>query len=405
MQYLKGKYSGASIHSDNIDETSKQQIKDFCDCEAFSGSRIVVMPDVHAGNGCVVGMAAKTNRIIPSLIGPDIGCGMTTTFFSTEKPIDFTKLDEFIKNNIPTGFNIRKNLEFNCKYSDNKLRILRAIEDAEDSLFWVFCTDKNKKDVFLRSLGTLGGGNHFIEIGQLYTDQQYTTLTNPYSIPDMYKNYNHYIMIVHSGSRGLGMKVFNHYHNIAKQSTKKDVPNNLFYLPRKNSNEYLAVQSDISNFAQANRTVISKFILDAIDGIQHGAWFNVHNSVISEGRKYVHRKGCCAITSGIMAVPLNMRDGSVLCKSKYSVALQDYIRILETIPHGAGRALSRTEAKNTITLDEYKTSMKDIYTSCINEDTLDESPMAYKDPRETIDYLNKFTTIIGFTKSLYNFKG
>lgn len=362
MIELEGKYNTAKIFSGYIEQTAISQIISLLNQPFVDGASIRIMSDVHAGAGCVIGFTADLHdMVIPNLIGVDIGCGMLVVD-TTGLPIYVEDLDRFIHANIPAGFDI---------HSQNKT----GNKEFEKLL----CFDKlYKNERFGLALGTLGGGNHFIEM----------------NITDAGKKY----LVIHTGSRNMGKQVADFYQKIAIEkgtATQKD----LCYLEGADMEDYLHDMKICQEYAVANRKEIATRILAYYDTkIENLDNFTtIHNYVnFDDG---IMRKGAVSAQAGErLIIPMNMRDGSLICVGKGNADWNF------SAPHGAGRIMSRGEAKRSISLDDYTASMDGIYTTCVNQGTLDESPMAYKPMEEIITNIGDTVEIVDIIKPIYNFK-
>ena len=400
MFELIGKYNTAKVFTNNIEPEAISQIIELCNQEFVKESKIRIMPDVHAGAGCTVGttMTVK-DKVVPNLVGVDIGCGMLTTAIA-EKEIDLEKLDKLIHDKIPAGFNIRKKKHDYLRYTD--LANLRCIDHV----------DMTRAEL---SLGTLGGGNHFIEA-------------------DRDDDGNIYI-VIHSGSRRLGLEVAKYYQEEAYRylngSTKEDaekliaklksegrhreieselaklknvkrtsVPKHLAYLEGKLLQDYIYDMNIVQKYAMWNRCAMMDEIIDGMNLTDIGSFTTIHNYIAPEGGdRIILRKGAVAAYEGEwLLIPINMRDGSLICEGK-SNPEWNY-----SAPHGAGRIMSRSQAKATFKMGDYIAEMKDVYTTSVSTDTLDECPMAYKNMQEIIDNIGDTVNVLKVIKPIYNFK-
>lgn len=403
MKEVTGTYNTAKIFTDNVDEGSIKQIELLCNQEFTSGAKIRMMPDVHAGAGCTICTTMTiTDKIVPNLVGVDIGCGMETIMFKADSEISQTfdpaLLDSIIRSNIPSGFDIR----------DSQHELANEVN-------WDGVRAKYNKVKAKRSLGTLGGGNHFIEA-------------------DRDKDSNLYL-VVHSGSRHAGLEIANYYQEEAwKQlngnshsdiinmierlkaegrkaeidSTRRNmqsqiltsIPKDLAYVSGYLFDDYLNDMGIMQHFAMLNRKAIVDVILKCL---------NVKSSDIADKFTTIHnyidldnmilRKGAVSAQNGEkLLIPINMRDGSLVCKGKGN---EDWNC---SAPHGAGRILSRTQARNTLDLEEYKAEMSGIYSTSVTMDTIDEAPMAYKTMDEIIANIGPTADILNIIKPIYNFK-
>lgn len=406
MLEARGKYNTAKIFTDNIDETAYQQVVNLCNQKAFEHAKIRIMPDTHAGKGCVIGFTADLkNKVIPNLVGVDIGCGMEVTELG-EIEIDFESLDKFIRHQIPHGHGIHSKA---VHHVDEKLQ--KRIEEISQKT-------STKLDRHLRSVGTLGGGNHFIEINVDSNGKKY--------------------LVIHSGSRNLGLQVANYHQKKAQklidaqikeiqQNMKKEtaklkekghdqdvqkvieeyneklnelkVPKDLTYLEGKAAEEYLDDMQAAQKFAMLNRKGMAKQIVEflGLDYSKLNRFTSVHNYIDFEDG--IIRKGATRAKKGEkLIIPINMRDGSIIAVGKGN---SDWN---QSAPHGAGRMMSRSKAKAEISLKDFKKEMSHVWTSSVNTSTLDEAPMAYKPTQEIIDHIQDTVEILEIIKPVYNFK-
>ena len=397
MLEIKGKVNTAICYASVIEEEAIEQIRRMCDYEFTAGSRIRIMPDVHAGKGCTIGTTMTiTDKAVPNIVGVDIGCGMYTVDLG-KTDIDYKKLDE-AAHFIPSGMNV-----WEGRQEHFDLEQLRCYRDLKDT--------KRLE----RSLGTLGGGNHFIEIDESADGEKY--------------------LVIHSGSRNLGKQVAELYQKLAvelskgkeeyfkkrdeiiralkEQGRKKEIqaalkqikwerkesmiPEDLCFLYGSYLEDYLHDVEVCQRFARRNREKMAEILLERT-GIAAGeAFHTIHNYIDTE--EMILRKGAIAAHAGEkVLIPINMRDGSVLAVGKGN-AEWNY-----SAPHGAGRIMSRKAAKDKLSLEEYRETMKGIYTTSVNEATLDEAPMAYKSLDDIIDVIRDSVDIIDVMKPVYNFK-
>ena len=404
MKEIKGAYANALIYTDVIEETALDQIKTLCDQSFTKDCKIRIMPDVHAGKGCVIGFTADLKeRVIPNIVGVDIGCGMLCVELGNID-IDFVKLDMIIKTFVPSGRQVHEG------------RIIRfpAIQQLK-----CFRSLKNAKRLD-RSIGTLGGGNHFIEIDE---DEQ----GNKY-------------LVIHTGSRNLGKQVADHYQNLAYdiklgkdtlfeqqqqliteykaqgrkaeiqdaikalknsfQAKEIDLPKELCYLEKEYRMDYLHDMKICQEFAVLNRYMIASCIIKQMfdRSMETFSYFEtIHNYIDQED--HMIRKGAVSAKAGEkLLIPINMREGSLICIGKGNNEWNC------SAPHGAGRLYSRGKAKELFTVEEFQSSMHGIYSSSINIKTLDECPMAYKGMEDIIHNIEPTAEILSIIKPLYNFK-
>lgn len=387
------------IYTNNIEEKAKAQIDLLLDQEPFKNCKVRIMPDVHAGSGCVIGFTADLgDKVIPNVVGVDIGCGMTWTKLEN-KQLDLELLDKIIKENIPSGMNARnEKLPTDIKLTD------------------LYCFKHLKNVEYLEcSLGSLGGGNHFIEIDKSENGDLY--------------------LIVHSGSRNLGKQVCNIYQQIAiekcsfreeikaekehaisfltengnkkeisntlkeiekKYSGKTKLPRDLCYLEKEDREHYLHDMRLCQLWAKQNRENIIKIITDKMGLLFTCPIHTIHNYI---GDDNIVRKGAVSCKKGEIAlIPMNMKDGCLIVKGKGN---EDWNC---SAPHGAGRIMSRIQAKKSLSLEDYKNAMKDIFTTSVCAETIDEAPMVYKPIHEIMNNIKDTAEIINIIKPIYNFK-
>lgn len=399
MIELKGKHNNCKVFTDNIDNETIGQLIVLMNQSSVADSQIRIMPDTHAGKGCVIGTTMTiSDKVIPNLVGVDIGCGMAVAELK-ETRIDLPKLDSVINKKVPSGFSIR----------DKAHKFLRNINLEE-----LYCYKNINVDRAEKSLGTLGGGNHFIEVdinenGQLY-------------------------LVIHTGSRNLGKQVAEYYQDLAWkglkngnkgelikakieelkvagrqseieaeitkiQSTVESVPKELAYCDGELFDKYIHDMKITQEYAYWNREAILDTIVDEMHLHVVEQWQTIHNYIDTENM--ILRKGSVSAQAGEkLIIPINMRDGSLICIGKGNTDWN------YSAPHGAGRLMSRSEAKQSITLSEFKKTMKEagIYSTSVNQSTIDESPMAYKPMQEIIDNIKDTVEIIDIIKPIYNFK-
>ncbi|MDI3478690.1 MAG: hypothetical protein PWQ59_2215 [Thermoanaerobacterium sp.] len=378
---IQGKYNYAKVFTENIEEQAIEQIKEFLDQEFSKDLKIRIMPDAHAGAGCVIGTTIyypKKDKIIPNLVGVDIGCGVQVVKIE-EKDIDYAKLDEVIRQEIPSGFHVRN---VPHKYAE-KIRI-------EELMMCVYNVNWQRAQL---SIGTLGGGNHFIEVDKNDDGELY--------------------LVVHSGSRYLGKEIADYYQKLAgasltgypieqKKSIKKKlqemgIPKDLAYLEGEDLRKYLYDMDIAQHFAILNRmaiidTIVEKMRFKVIDRFE-----SVHNYIDIDNM--ILRKGAVSAQFGQrLIIPINMKDGSLICVGKGNPDWN------YSAPHGAGRIMGRRQAKETLSLDEYKYAMAGVYSTSVNEDTIDEAPMAYKPIEEIEANIKDTVEILERIYPVYNFK-
>ena len=404
MKIVKGEYSEAIIFTDDIEEEATEQIKELCSQPFAKGCKIRIMPDTHAGKSCVIGFTADLkDKVIPNIVGVDIGCGMLTISLGKEE-IDLEKLDETIKKYVPSGMNVHEG---------------RMVRYPELQNLYCYRMLRNSKRIE-RSIGTLGGGNHFIEI-------------------DKDKNDNKYL-IIHSGSRNLGTQVAEYYQKLAvdlcsgkedyfikrdelidtfkKEGRRKEIqkelkklkekydsmfptyPKELCFLSGKYREEYLHDMNICQEYAVLNRNTIADIILKRMfnKSLSDYESFNTTHNYINFKDNIIRKGSVSAYKGEKLLIPINMRDGSLICIGKGNENWN------YSAPHGAGRLMSRTKAKEVLNLEEFKDSMKGIYTSSVSENTLDEAPMVYKPMEEIINNIQETVEILEIIKPIYNFK-
>ncbi len=399
MIKVEGKYNRAICYCAELEKAAAGQIKAVCDQEAFADSKIRIMPDVHAGMGCTIGTTMTiSNKVVPGMVGVDIGCGMETICIR-EKEIDFNKLDSLIRREIPCGRDIRD--------TEHAL-------NSEIDLNGLYCAEYVKLVRARRSIGTLGGGNHFIEVNK---DDE-----------------GHLYIVVHSGSRHLGNEAAKYYQNegfaalcgsarfqidamireMKEQGHSKEisrelkrlreecaeavsVPKELAYVEGKLFDEYIHDMKIIQKFAALNRKAMADVIVKGMGVTVEEQFTTIHNYIDTD--EMMLRKGAISAKKGEkILIPINMSDGSLICIGKGN---DDWNC---SAPHGAGRVMSRKDAFEKLSMQEYEEQMEGIYTTCISRKTLDEAPMAYKPLNEIIEQINPTAEIICRIKPLYNFK-
>lgn len=397
MINLNGKYNSAEVFTENIDNQAIAQIIALCSQPFSAGSKIRIMPDVHAGSGCTIGTTMTiTDKVVPNLVGVDIGCGMETAVLK-EKHIELQKMDKLIYEKIPSGFEIRqKPHRFAEKIDLSELYCIEHINPVRAEL----------------SIGTLGGGNHFIEADKGSDGKIY--------------------IVIHSGSRHLGVEVAKYYQNEAyrrlnkssakevqelidrlkaegrerqiQQELKKlantkrtDVPKHLAYTEGELFSHYIHDMKLVQKFAEINRQAMMTEIIKGMGLHITESFTTIHNYIDTDSM--ILRKGAVSAQKGErLLIPVNMRDGSLLCTGQGN-ADWNY-----SAPHGAGRLMSRSEAKESFTVSEYKKQMKGIYTTSVNPGTLDECPMAYKSIEDIVNNIGDTVEINDIIKPIYNFK-
>ncbi|MBE6949555.1 MAG: RtcB family protein [Ruminococcaceae bacterium] len=361
MMELRGKFGTAKVFTDVVDEESVNQVITLLNQPYIEGSKIRMMPDIHAGAGCTIGttMTVK-DKICPNLVGVDIGCGMETIRIK-EKHIEPQKLDKLIRAEIPSGFDIRSAPH----------RYANDIDLSE-----LYCIKKVNPDRAYRSIGTLGGGNHFIEANK---DD----------------NSNIYI-VVHSGSRHLGLEIAKYYQELA-YNEHSHLPKPLAYVEGTLFDQYLHDMRIAQRFAELNRKAMMDTIVKGMKLHVTDQFTTIHNYIDVDNM--ILRKGAVSAKKGErLLIPINMRDGSLICTGKGN---EDWNC---SAPHGAGRLMSRKAAKGAFTVSEFKKQMEGIYTTSVNRETLDECPMAYKTMDDIVNNIDTTVTIEAVIKPIYNFK-
>jgi len=365
MLEIKGKVNTAICYANIIEDEAIEQIRRMCDYDFTQGSKIRIMPDVHAGKGCTIGTTMTiTDKVVPGMVGVDIGCGMETIRLE-ETEIDLQKLDKCIYDNIPSGTNIRKQPH---AYAQN-------VDCSQ-----LYCADKMNLDRALKSIGTLGGGNHFIELDRGEDGALY--------------------LVVHSGSRHIGNEVAQYYQRFAKQYAKEnaiEIPSDLTYIEGVLFEQYIHDMKFMQQYALWNRKAIADTIIEQMGLHPVERFTTIHNYIDTD--EMMLRKGAVSAKAGEkLLIPINMRDGSLICMGKGNVDWNS------SAPHGAGRLMSRTEAAKQLSLDDFRDEMQGIYSTCISKGTLDESPMAYKPMDEIVHQITPTADILEQIRPIYNFK-
>ena len=397
MIELRGKYNEAKIFTDVVDEASISQVLLLLNQEFVSGSKIRLMPDIHAGAGCTVGTTMTiADKIVPNLVGVDIGCGMETIKIK-ESNIELQKLDKMIYEKIPSGFRVREKTH---RYFD---------EINLEDLFCYKYIDPRRAE---KSMGTLGGGNHFIEANK---DTE-----------------GNIFILIHSGSRHLGLEVANYYqeegYRSLNGSAKKDIenliadlkaqsregeiqksiaalkntkrtniPRQLAYISGELFEQYIHDMKIVQRYAARNRQAMMDEIIKGMKIHVTEQFTTIHNYI--DTKAMILRKGAVSAREGEkLLIPINMRDGSLICMGKGN---DDWN---QSAPHGAGRLMSRSVAKESFTVSEFKRQMDGIYTTSVNKDTLDECPMAYKGMDDIVNYIGDTVDVVQVIKPIYNFK-
>lgn len=399
MLKIKGKVNTAVCYARVVEDGAIEQIRRMCDYALTEGSRVRIMPDVHAGKGCTIGTTMTvTDKVCPNIVGVDIGCGMYTVRLA-ETALDFERIDA-AAHYIPSGMNTWEGrIE---RFDLTGLKCYRSLRDAKR---------------LERSLGTLGGGNHFIEIDRASDGTCY--------------------LVIHSGSRNLGKQVAELYQQLAVdlhagkedyfrrreeiivsykaagrrseiqdalkalekeyQVKEPDVPDDLCWLYGPFLDDYLHDVEICQRFARKNREKMAELLLERTGMTALESFHTIHNYIdTGEG---ILRKGAIAAHAGEkVLIPINMRDGSILAVGKGDPEWN------YSAPHGAGRIMSRSKAREALSMEEYKAAMKGIYTTSVNAQTIDEAPMAYKSIDDILEDIRETVDIIDIMKPVYNFK-
>jgi RNA-splicing ligase RtcB len=401
---LQGKYNIAKVFTDNLEEGAKEQIIELLNQDFIKDSKVRIMPDVHQGMGCVIGFTAHMgDKVIPNIVGVDLGCGMLTVELGNVD-IDLSKLDDIIHKRIPSG----KSTHNERKFKFDELNDLHCFRDLKDT----------KR--IERSIGTLGGGNHFIEVGVDSKNNKY--------------------LVIHSGSRNLGKQVAEIYQRLAidlcsgkedyfikrdeiitgykAEGKRKEIkkvleelkkeydnlqpsyPKALCYLTGEYREKYLHDMKICQEYASLNREMMADIIVQSLfkrELYEFTYFETIHNYI--NFKDNIIRKGAISAYEGEkVLIPINMRDGSIIAIGKGNPEWN------YSAPHGAGRLMSRNVAKESVNLDDFKRSMEGIYSTSVNEYTLDESPFAYKPIEEILNNIGDTVKIIDTIKPIYNFK-
>lgn len=392
---LNGKYATARIFTDNIENEAISQIYELCNQEFVKDCKVRIMPDVHAGKGCTIGTTMEIkDKVVPNLVGVDISCGVLCIKLK-EKEIDFKKLDEIIRKYVPSGMNVREKAIYGSEIRKIGLQKLKCINNIS--------MDRAEK-----SLGSLGGGNHYVEI-------------------DIDEEQNLYL-VIHSGSRYLGKQVAEYYQKIAtndltnntkekialieklknegrekeiecalKVFDKPKIPSHLAYLEGIHLKNYLHDVGIIQKYAHINRKTIANEIITRIGLTIEEEFTTCHNYIDLD--HMILRKGAISAQKGEkLIIPINMRDGAIIGIGKGNPDWN------YSAPHGAGRIMSRSKAKELVSLEEFKKSMNDVWTTSVCQSTIDESPMVYKSIEEIVENIKDTVTIERIIKPVYNFK-
>ncbi|MER2048892.1 MAG: RtcB family protein [Solibacillus sp.] len=394
MIEINGKYTNAKIYTNTSQEAAIQQIDELVNQSFMVGTKVRIMPDYHAGKGCVIGTTIQLNdRVVPNLVGVDVGCGVLVSEIGKDA-IDFNELDTVIRRFVPSGNEIHETA--------------LKIKDAERFENENFIARGLQNEYTGRSLGTLGGGNHFIELAKDVTGIHY--------------------LLIHTGSRYVGAKVANWHQKRAFESLQREdlteriaalkeagnskdiqkmikayknenpvVPKDLAYLEGDLFQAYIADMKLAQRFAYENRMHIAKTIAEHMKWEFAEQFDSVHNYIDTDAM--ILRKGAVrAAKDEKLVIPMNMRDGSLICIGKGNAEWN------ESAPHGAGRIYSRTVAMKNLSMDDFKQTMQGIWTTSVSEETLDEAPMAYKPMQEIVEQIGETVTIQKHVTPVYNFK-
>ncbi|MED3562795.1 RtcB family protein [Bacillus xiapuensis] len=396
MINITGSQTEAKVFSNYPQKTALMQIQELCNQAFLKDTKISIMPDYHAGKGCVIGTTIQLkDKVVPNLVGVDVGCGVLTIKLQ-DKKVDFDKLDQVIRTYVPSGMEIHRDETvgfINTSFPNAKEFKAEHILSQNKSLY---------------SLGTLGGGNHFIEVS-VDTD-------------------GHHYLTIHTGSRYVGAKIATYYQKVAIsklrshdlteiieklkaegrqkeiqaaiQSHKEKnpvIPNDLAYLEGEDFKNYIHDMKLAQSFAKANREEIARAVTENMGFEELDRFDTVHNYI--DTKNLILRKGAVSAQEGErLIIPINMRDGSILAVGKGNADWNF------SAPHGAGRVLSRTKAMKTLNMDDFHHTMKGIWTTSVSEETLDEAPMAYKSMNEILEKVEESVEIATFIKPVYNFK-
>ncbi len=393
---IQGKYNTAVVYTENIEESAIRQVQAMCDFEAFAGAKIRIMPDVHTGNSCTIGTTMTIgDKIVPNMVGVDIGCGMDVVELLEEK-IDLPLLDKLIYERIPSGMKHRKEPH---EYA------AQAHTEA------LFCHHRINEGLALRSIGTLGGGNHFIEVDR---DEE-----------------GHLYLVVHSGSRHLGHEVASYYQAeayrqmsgnaqyqldemidtlkaegrqteiqeaiAAKKASRAEILPDMAYVSGELLEHYLHDMKLVQEFAVLNRLAMIDEIVKGLSLHVVDRFTTIHNYIDTE--HMILRKGAVSAARGEkLLIPIHMRDGSLICIGKGNEEWNC------SAPHGAGRLLSRKKARATLSMEEFESKMQGIYSTSVKLSTLDESPMAYKSLSDILENITPTVEVLKHIVPIYNFK-
>lgn len=400
MIQVAGNYNTAVCYTSELESVAREQIKAVCDREEFADCKIRIMPDVHAGKGCTIGTTMTiSDKIVPGMVGVDIGCGMETVKLAETK-IDYATLDNLIRQDIPSGREIRD--------TNHPL-------NSEINLEELCCFHEVNLNRAKRSIGTLGGGNHFIEVDRSDSGDLY--------------------LVIHSGSRHIGTEVADYYQEEAYKtlcgSSKRQIdetiaqlkaegrrseiadtikrlrtqehneagaiPKDLAYVSGELFDNYIHDMKIIQRFAVLNRQAMTEVIMRGMKLTETDRFTTIHNYIDTDSM--ILRKGAVSAKAGErLLIPINMRDGSLICMGRGN---EDWNC---SAPHGAGRLMSRIAAFKSLSMDKYVSEMSGIFTTSVNKQTLDESPMAYKSIDEITSHITPTAEIVERIRPTYNFK-
>lgn len=392
MLELRGQFNTAKVFTDNIDSETISQVIQLMNMPYMADCQTRIMPDCHAGAGCVVGTTIQLkDKVVPNLVGVDIGCGMLAIRLNGN--IDLEKIDSIINEKVPSGFSIHE-------------RPIVKYDPLKDIIAPIDIEHANK------SIGSLGGGNHFIEIDK--------------------DNDGRYWLVIHSGSRHLGIEVCKHYQKLAvstlrnneidskinstiarlkaegKQKDientvkilrmqKQSIPDDLCYIEGENFSNYIHDMGIAQNYAKLNRRTMADIIIKAANLVEIESFDTIHNYINMDDM--ILRKGSISARKGeVVIIPMNMRDGSLICIGKGNPDWN------YSAPHGAGRILSRSAAKESVSFEDFRESMRGIYSTSVVESTIDEAPAVYKPMEQIIENIQDTVEIIDNIKPVYNFK-
>lgn len=398
MLTINGKHNAAIVYTDNIENTAYEQLEAVCNASYLADCKVRVMPDVHAGKGCTIGTTMTIHgKVVPNMVGVDIGCGMYTVKLE-DKSIDFNKLDATIREHIPSGRAVRSNVHVLADEVDLNQLKMASMSDIDRAY---------------HSIGSLGGGNHFIEIDK--------------------DDDGHLYLVIHSGSRHLGVQVADYYQDAAywqlcgknkneinaviaelkaqgrhkeiSETVKKlktelkenEVPRDMAYVSGLLFDDYIHDMRITQHFAMLNRKAMADEIIRNMRLTVADEFTTIHNYIDTDAM--ILRKGAVSAREGEqLLIPINMRDGSLLCVGKGNPDWN------QSAPHGAGRLMSRKKAKEKLDLGDYRDAMSGIFSTCINNGTLDEAPMAYKSMDAILKHIAPTVDVVKVIKPVFNFK-